>query len=133
MSKVVVFLFIGIISLGVIKNSSDSDITGKWQSTGHSKEVLTFSKDGRILEIPDSKYEVVTSVEPNQLYMVAKDSDGTLKRIPLGIFKVSGNKLTIAYAKYFDRVMAGMSLGLSRIEIPKDFSGVELQEFKRVN
>ena len=52
-------------------------------------------------------------------------------RTPLGIYKIKNNKLILRQPITFHRTLGGISMGGSRYEMPKDFSGV-LKIFNRL-
>ena len=69
------------------------------------------------------KYEAVTEIEPHQLYLIMS-VDGKSERIPFGIYKTEGNKMIIRPPTEYHRTLGGFDMGVSRYEIPKDFSGI---------
>jgi len=116
-------------------------LVGTWRSTTGQEEYLVFAKDG-VFDMMDSsreslqskmqseydgelqwKYEIVTEVEPHQLYNVLTVDDRS-EKMPMGIFKVEGNKLIIRQSTEIHRTLGGFDMGVLRYEIPEDFSGV---------
>ncbi len=134
MKNLVIVVLVGFIAFSYAGRKSNTSIFGKWRSTGVSNETLTFKSDGTISEIADVKYEVITSVTPSQIYFSTTGRKGEVIRVPMGIYKIQGNKMVIAYAKHFERTLNGIPFGgISRVEIPKDFSGEEVVEYLKVN
>lgn len=112
-------------------------IRGKWKlisDTGYS-EYLEFLEGGK-LSILDGKeemtyrYETIEEVTPHQLYCIVKDNEQTI-RYPWGIYKIVNNKLIIRSIIEYHRSLGGFDMGISRYEIPKDFSGV-LNVYERI-
>lgn len=115
--------------------SSSSNITGSWKSEVDNGTMIfhqngTFElldKDGvSLFDIKSgvkATWETITEVTPNQLYVKIETKDG-FEKIPLGIYKISKSKLIIREPKTFYNTIGGISLGVSRYEMAKDFSGV---------
>lgn len=131
-----IILFILAISLSACDLiPSSSDVTGKWKSEGES-EIMIFHKNNSF-ELIDANgksmidkssgakatWQAITEVTPHQLY-VKIETDKKSKKIPLGIYKVSNGKLILRPPKTFHNTIGGMSLGISRYEMPTDFNGV---------
>jgi hypothetical protein len=51
-------------------------------------------------------------------------------RIPMGIYKIVGDKLIIGEVIEYHRYYGGFDMGVSRYEFPKDFSG-SLKEYQK--
>lgn len=118
-------------------------LSGIWMSES-GQETMVFHPDGR-LQILDAngrsafastpklrvQWQAVTEVEPNHLYMVVQ-LDDRKEKLPIGIFRLDGDTLVIRQATTYERTIGGFSVGISRHEMPKDFSGV-VEVFKRVS
>jgi len=79
---------------------------------------------------PVITWEAITEIKPHQLYMYLSYKDKT-ERIPLGIYQIVKDKLIFRQAKTYHRTLGGFDMGVSRYEIPKDFSGV-INVFKKI-
>jgi hypothetical protein len=111
-------------------------IEGRWVGNNPSDGVLIFHKDGKF-EILNSEgvvvfndpltssvtWESVKETNPHQLYINIIHNKES-KRIPFGIYKIENGKLILRAAIIFTRNIGGISLGISRYEMPKDFSDV---------
>jgi hypothetical protein len=128
-TKVLIFLTL----IGCTSKNDESDIVGMWDRIG-ANDTLIFYKDGTIEGMPNTRYELISSILPKQIYLVGKDSNGESIRVPMGIYKITGDKLVLAYAKFYERALSGITLGdISKIEMPKDFSdSTEVYEYKRL-
>jgi|TARA_B100001964_G_C14011981_1_gene499762 hypothetical protein len=120
----------------------DNNIIGKWQGQNTKDGVMIFyengkldllSKDGKPAfsgkSAPTITWEAIIEVIPHQLYINMSHKDRR-ERIPLGIYKIVKNKLILREPITYHRTMGGFDMGVSRYEIPKDFSGI-LKVFKR--
>ena len=126
-----------------------NSLVGKWESTNQPPEYLIFNaddsfdvqeEDGTSLQAQMTaeqqgyvglSYEAITEIEPYQLYMVMHAGGSSWKE-PIGIYKVEGNKLILRRVTEFHRTLGGFDMGVSRVEMPKDFSGV-VETYIRVN
>ena len=132
-----IILFILAISLSACDSfSGSSDIAGKWKCEDAS-DAMIFDKsgtfalinvDGKSLvdKFPGAKitWQAITEVTPHQLYIVIETDNRKVEKIPLGIYKVSNDKLILREPKTFHNTIGGISLGVSRYEMPTDFNGV---------
>ena len=128
------FLSIGLASCDSSPNADN--ISGKWEGQNDEDGIIVFHKNG-IFEIlnkegksafdgelkPSMTWEAITEVEPHQVYITMTAADKT-ERIPLGIYKIKNGKLIIREPITYHRTLGGFDMGISRYEIPKDFSGI---------
>ncbi len=118
-------------------------IIGSWVGTSTEDGILVFHNSGKMEifsstgeplvdkpPIPTITWEAIEEVIPNQLYMTI-EADGKKMRRPLGIYKIVNGKLILREPIEYHRSFGGFDLGVSRYEIPKDFSGV-LKVFKKI-
>jgi hypothetical protein len=123
------FLFLHFL-ISCVGSSGGSEIYGSWKNTGTSKDIVSFNRDGTMLDTK-VKFEIVTSVEPKQIYVIIEDA-GEVTRVPFGIYDIRGNKLILSPAKLYQRTYGGIGFGgISRSELPKDFTG-EVIEYERI-
>lgn len=137
-----IFLIIGIFSFLFLAGctnfenllTSKDPLLGTWSNS--SKDEYLVFKDNNIIEILDenmenvspnenisTKYESITEIEPYQLY-VTVEFEGKIERMPLGIYKIENRKLIIGKPFEYHRTIGVIDVGVSRYEIPKDFSGI---------
>ena len=114
---------------------SSTDVTGRWLSENNDGSLVFHSdgsfelldKDGNSMLHTSSdaqaRWQAVTEVSPHQLYILAENGDRT-EKIPLGIYKIENGKLVIRAPTTYHNTLAGISLGVSRYEMPSDFSGI---------
>jgi len=69
------------------------------------------------------KWQAVTEIEPHQLYALA-EMENEVRRIPIGIYKIEGDRLILRRVQTFQRTVGGLPFGEPRYEMPTDFSGV---------
>lgn len=123
--------------------SDGNNITGKWRGQEAEDGTMIFYKNGKFdLLSKDGKsafsnepkptitWKVVTEVKPHQVYITMSVGDKT-ERIPLGIYKIENNKLILREPTTYIRTLGGIDMGVSRYEMPKDFSGI-VKVFERV-
>lgn len=116
--------------------SDESAIVGTWKGDNPIDGIMVFHKNGKyeifkrdgspIIEESSTltaTWEVVNEVEPHQLYITI-EVDGKSERMPFGIYKIEGKKLILRQPNVYERTYGGFSVGISRVEMPKDFSGV---------
>ena len=70
------------------------------------------------------KWETITEIEPHQIYITFHTKDKKPERFPFGIYKIVNNKLIIRGVRTFYYSYGGIKMGVSRYEMPKDFSGI---------
>ena len=134
MKKAILTFLVIFTSCGLIDSSQS--IVGKWKGKNVEDGIMIFKKNGEFDILDKSgisafgdktkisiKYEAITEVEPNQLYIIFTDENKS-HRAPLGIFKIENRKLILREAIEFHRTVGGFDMGVSRYEMPKDFSGV---------
>ena len=141
------FIF-ALILLTIVLASCDSstngdNIAGKWKGKNNEDGIMIFHKNG-MFEIlnkegkspfdseakPSITWEAITEVEPHQVYITMTAEDKT-ERIPLGIYKIENRKLILREPITYHRTLGGLDMGISRYEIPKDFSGI-VKVFERI-
>jgi hypothetical protein len=108
-------------------------IVGRWKGRSSEDGVMHFKSDRKFeMLTPEGKnameggtatYELVTEVEPWQMYMTIT-YQGKTERMPLGIFKIQAGKLVIRSVTEYRRSLYGMDIGHGRYDMPKDFHGV---------
>ncbi len=117
-------------------------IVGKWKGRQTEDGIMVFHANGTFDMLyedkasvfdyetkPNMTWEAITEVEPYQVYITMKAKDKT-QRMPLGIYKIENNKLILRQPTEIHRTLGGFDMGVSRYEIPKDFSGI-VQVFER--
>ena len=128
------FFILALVSCGWISESDD--ITGKWRGQQAKDGTMIFYKNGKFDLLdkdgnpvfseepkPTMTWEVITEVEPHQAYITMSVGDKT-ERFPLGIYKIEKNKLILREPTTYIRTLGGIDMGVSRYEMPKDFSGI---------
>ncbi len=139
----IILLTLSLLLSACDLGTSSGDITGRWKGQDEKDGIMVFNKDGSF-EILDANglpliksepkpvvtWETITEVEPFQLYITTSVGNET-ERIPLGIYKIENGKLILRGPITYYRTIGGFSMGVSRYEIPTDFSGV-LQVFKKI-
>ncbi len=147
------FIFVLILLTIVLTScdfsTNDDNIVGKWKGQNEEDGIMIFYKNG-IFEIldkdgksvfvgdsvfdgeskPSMTWEAITEVEPHQVYITMTIGD-KIERIPLGIYKIENNKLILRNPIEYHRTIGGLDMGISRYEIPKDFSGI-VTVFERI-
>jgi hypothetical protein len=141
MKHILLILLLFISACGIGTNTND--LTGRWKGQDDKDGIMVFNKDGSF-EALDSNgqsllnvgpnplitWEIITEVEPFQLYITII-VDGKTERIPIGIYKIKNGKLILCEPLTFYRSIDGINMGVSRYEMPNDFSGV-LHVFKKL-
>jgi hypothetical protein len=135
------FFTFALVSCGWV--SDGNNITGKWRGQEAENGTMIFYKNGKFDILnkdeksvfsnepkPTITWKVVTEVEPHQVYITMSVGDKT-ERIPLGIYKIENNKLILRETTTYIRTLGGIDMGVSRYEMPKDFSGI-VKVFERV-
>jgi hypothetical protein len=132
MKLIITILILGTL-VGCISKNDESEIYGSWERTGSYKETLTFLENGTVAEMPNTRFEIITTISPKQIYLIREDQNGESIRMPMGIYKITGDKLVLANAKFYEKTLSGIPLGgISKVEMPKDFSSSsDVYEFKR--
>jgi len=112
-------------------------LIGTWKglTANGTYEHIIFKENGSI-EILDEEmtnpysgkgislsYEAINEVTPHQLYITMK-FQGKSERIPLGIYKIKNEKMVLREPIEYHKSIGGFDLGVSRYEMPKDFSGI---------
>lgn len=144
MRKIFLLIFIALFSCGL--SSNEDNIVGKWKGQQTEDGIMFFHENG-MFDMLDSDgksaffnnneptpiitWEIITEVEPHQLYITMEFSDKT-EHFPLGIFKIKKNKLILRQTIVYHRYLGGFDMGVSKYEMPKDFSGI-LKVFERIN
>lgn len=132
--RTITFFFIILLgACDLISNSAD--VTGSWKSDDEVGTMI-FHKNGNFDLLNqdgtsmldkssggNATWLTITEVTPYQLYVKIETVDKS-EKIPLGIYKISKGKLIIRQPKTFHNTIGGVSLGISRYEMPTDFSGV---------
>jgi hypothetical protein len=133
--KVVALMVLIFVGMGIENYTQSWGITGKWRGTNPADGILEFQKNGTLLMTDHAgktfgadsdikvTWEVVDEVSPPQIYAIATSREQSV-RMPLGIYKVENGKLIIRSTKDYYNTIGGIPLGLSRQEMPTDFSGV---------
>ena len=143
MKKAIFIFLIFITTCGFI--DFNQPIIGKWKGNNPKDGILVFKKNGEfnvidengksVFEPTDSKvtikYEILTELEPNQLYLNFFNENET-HRVPFGIFKIEKGKLFLRESIEYHRTLGGIDIGVSRYEMPKDFSGI-IKVFDKLN
>jgi hypothetical protein len=138
---VLILLTIGLVSCD--SKTNGDNIAGKWKGRNDEDGTMIFHKNGMfdILDKngespfdgepkPSITWEAITEVEPHQVYITMTAGDKT-ERIPLGIYKIENNKLILSEPITYHRTLGGIDMGISRYEMPKDFSGI-VKVFERI-
>ena len=134
MDKVFLTLLIVFTACGLV--NANETIVGKWKGGNPEDGVLIFKKNGEFDIIDKNgesafksenkftiKYEIIAELEPNQLYLNFLHENST-HRIPFGIFKIENGRLFLRESIEYHRSYGGFDMGVSRYEMPKDFSGI---------
>jgi len=140
-----ILVLVGVtIGLTSCDSSTNGDnIAGKWKGQNDEDGIMIFYKNG-VFDIlnkdgksvfegepkPTMTWEAITEVEPHQLYITMTAGNKTERR-PLGIYKIKNGKLILSEPMTYHRTLGGLDLGISRYEIPKDFSGI-VKVFERM-
>jgi len=137
MKRLVLSVLLTIVLNACVAQSSS--IVGTWYNEEQGG-YLVFGRNGQfdmqdvdgVSVTPEggiSTYESISEVVPHQLY-VRFEIDGNSERIPLGIYKIENGKLIMRDAIEIHRSLGGFDMGVTRYEMPSDFSGV-LRVFER--
>jgi hypothetical protein len=147
MKKTFIFV-LTLLSIGLAScdsSTNDVNIAGKWKGQNNEDGIMIFHKNG-MFEILNKEgkspfaselkklsitWEAITEVEPHQVYITMTSEDKT-ERVPLGIYKIENRKLILREPITYHRTLGGLDMGISRYEIPKDFSGI-IKVFERIN
>ena len=137
-----IFVFVALLVASPIWGS-DIEIIGKWRGQNPEDGIMIFNKNGKFDVVdqdgnsafshnpqPVITWEAITEIEPHQLY-IHISYDNKIRRTPLGIYKIVKDKLILRPPKTYHRTFGGFDMGVSRYEIPKDFSGV-INVFKKI-
>ncbi len=148
------FIFVLILLTIVLTScdfsTNDDNIAGKWKGQNEEDGIMIFykngtfevlDKDGKSVFVgepvfdgeskPSMTWEAITEIEPHQLYITMTIGDKS-ERIPWGIYKIENNKLILREPIEYHRTIGGLDMGVSRYEIPKDFSGI-VTVFERID
>lgn len=125
-------------------STNDDNIAGKWKGQNEEDGIMIFYKNGTFEVLdkdgkpvfdgeskPSMTWEAITEVEPHQLYITMTIGDREPERSPMGIYKIENNKLILRDPIEYHRAIGGFDMGVSRYEIPKDFSGI-VKVFNRI-
>ena len=131
-------IFLTLICFFIVSCNPFADsnsIIGHWQGVALEDGVMVFHSNGK-MELLDAEkksifddeesleitWESIEELTPKQLYLVMKAGDKS-ERIAIGIYKVEKGQLFLGVPIAYQGSVDGVELGVTRYEMPKDFTG----------
>lgn len=141
--SILVLMLLCLLFVVSCTKSAENELVGEWKGQQDEDGIMVFHKNGMFegfdkdkaslfegKQKPSMTWEAITEVEPHQIYIILK-AEGKVERMPLGIYKIENGKLILRQPTTYHRTIGGLDMGVSRYEMPKDFSGI-LQVFERI-